>query len=639
MFPNIISRFSNAISITLLVFILAVSAVIMLTVSSQETAIMDELAHIPSGYSYDRFLDYRLNPEHPPLAKALAAIPLLFKKLNFPTNQEAWQKEVNGQWAAGTQFIYEVNDAKADSIVFWSRIFPIILTLLLILFTYWWAKKLVGPLWALLPAFLTALSPHILAHGHYVTTDIAAALGFFLGMYGFIRYLMAPSKKRLWLAGIAFGIAMLMKFSTVLLIPLFVFFIIIRWWLRTKESGDKIFSKQSFLRIIKYVLRLVAVMAIGFALVWAVYFLFTINYPPERQLSDTTFILNSFGGGPDPSWQKCLPSSFGIRCLADINLWLSNKPVLRGLGQYMLGVLMVTQRSSGGNTAYFLGDVGNGGWWSYFPTVFALKETIPSLILIALGLLLAIKRFIKNTKKQHQDRLFNYLDLNFAEFAMLSLVIFYWIYSIRSPLNIGFRHILPTIPFIYILTTISIKKWFGGTEIQISSTLISKISSGAKFIITQILKIGVVWLLCVWLIFEVALAYPFYLSYFNEIGGGIWRGYQYVTDSNYDWGQDLGRLGSFVEKNNIDKIAVDFFGGGKVGYYLDEKYVPWESKKGDPAEQGINWIAISINSLQSAKAKPNQDYELKPENTYSFIQNYQTPYARAGTSIFIYKLK
>ena len=64
--------------------IVLTSFILMLTASFQESAIMDELAHIPAGYGYVKYLDYRLNPEHPPLIKAIAAFPLLFQNLNFP---------------------------------------------------------------------------------------------------------------------------------------------------------------------------------------------------------------------------------------------------------------------------------------------------------------------------------------------------------------------------------------------------------------------------------------------------------------------------------------------------------------------------------------------------------------------------
>jgi hypothetical protein len=34
-----------------------------------DSAIFDETAHIPAGYSYLKLHDMRLNPEHPPLIK------------------------------------------------------------------------------------------------------------------------------------------------------------------------------------------------------------------------------------------------------------------------------------------------------------------------------------------------------------------------------------------------------------------------------------------------------------------------------------------------------------------------------------------------------------------------------------------
>ena len=67
---------------------------------------MDELPHIPAGYSYLSQKDYRLNPEHPPLIKDLAALPLVFEKINFPKDHASWQEGVNQQWWFGNQFLY-----------------------------------------------------------------------------------------------------------------------------------------------------------------------------------------------------------------------------------------------------------------------------------------------------------------------------------------------------------------------------------------------------------------------------------------------------------------------------------------------------------------------------------------------------
>ena len=220
---NFLHRLSARAAWLTLALICLASFGLMFWASRTDSAIMDELAHIPAGYGYVHNLDYRLNPEHPPLIKALAMLPVLFLNPTFPTNVTAWQTEVNGQWDMGTQFLYHAgNDANA--IVQTARIFPILITILTIILIYLLARRMMGRWWALLPAFLFAFDPTVLAHGHYVTTDVGAAFGILLALYFLLKYFDVPSTKHLWLAGIAFGIAMICKFSTPLLVPLYISF-------------------------------------------------------------------------------------------------------------------------------------------------------------------------------------------------------------------------------------------------------------------------------------------------------------------------------------------------------------------------------------------------------------------------------
>ena len=74
----------------LVALILAGFIAVSLVVSSQESTTMDEQAHIPSGYSYVKYNDMRLNPEHPPLLKDLAGIPLQFLDTKFPVDDAQW---------------------------------------------------------------------------------------------------------------------------------------------------------------------------------------------------------------------------------------------------------------------------------------------------------------------------------------------------------------------------------------------------------------------------------------------------------------------------------------------------------------------------------------------------------------------
>jgi hypothetical protein len=663
-------RFVRGSAILALTLICIASFGLMLWTSRTDSAIDDELAHIPAGYGYVSQLDYRLNPEHPPLIKALAMLPvLLFIHPTYPTNVPAWTTEVNGEWDMGTAFLYQAgNDANA--IIQMARIMPILITLLVVILIWFLARRLMGDLWALLPAFLFALDPTVIAQGHYVTTDVGAAFGVIFSTYFFLKYVDSPTTKYLWYAGLSFGIAQLTKFSTPLLVPLFIFLIIVLWLrdlaLQWNMSDASRRFKANALRLWRSAWKLAAIFAIGYVLiVYPVYFLFTAREPIARQTSDTTAILASFAMGPTPAGQMCK----GMRCVADLDIWMSGNPITRPIAQYILGVLMVLQRADGGNTIYFLGQVRGSGGWIYFPVLFLLKEPIPTLIIVLLALALAVWWTIKKTLKNRagrgpgiKARILEYLALNFAEFSMASFVVFYWGYSMHSPLNIGIRHLMPTIPFIFILAAGVWKKWVmkldwsaigsRGLSLMDSATAITR--SFALALAKYVFLI----LLLTWLVLETLFAAPYFLSYFNEFGGGVWNGYHFVTDSNYDWGQDLIRLQQWVNANpQVDKIAVDYFGGGDPQYYFGDKEVNWSGSMGNPADDGIHWLAVSVNTLEGdiQPLAPGQTRDAS--DTYAWLTalrppvdatgtwlggtmgNVPTPDYRIGTSIFVYHLQ
>ena len=89
---------------------LVITASVVLAIASVwgDSLIVDEIPHIGAGYSYLVKQDMRINPEHPPLAKDLAAIPLLFIGLNQTAfNTPFWQGNVNGQWDFGRDLIFQ----------------------------------------------------------------------------------------------------------------------------------------------------------------------------------------------------------------------------------------------------------------------------------------------------------------------------------------------------------------------------------------------------------------------------------------------------------------------------------------------------------------------------------------------------
>ena len=184
------NRITNFVAVILLaaMFLMAVFSM------KDDSLTMDELAHLPAGYSYLSQQDMRLNPEHPPLMKDLAGFPLLFiDGIKFPSEIKDWKDDINGQWGFGNIFLFQNNGNLADQMIFWGRIPMIFLLIFLGLFIFKWTRELFGNKAAILALFLYSLSPTFLAHGRLVTTDVAAATGVVLAIYYFIKFLKTPN--------------------------------------------------------------------------------------------------------------------------------------------------------------------------------------------------------------------------------------------------------------------------------------------------------------------------------------------------------------------------------------------------------------------------------------------------------------
>lgn len=568
----------NIIAAFLLAFVFVVS---LLSVKG-DSLTMDELAHLPAGYSYLTQKDMRLNPEHPPLVKDLAAFPLLFiRDINFPAEAKAWQEEVNSQWDFGREFLFRSNNP-ADQIIFWGRIPMILMLVLLGFYLFKWARELFGNKAALLALTLFSFSPTFLAHGSLITTDVAAAAGILIATYYFLKTLQSPSKKNIIIAGIAFGIAQLLKFSVILLVPLFGF-LALAWWLLKKG-------------VLKQVIKtLVLVFLIGFLLIWPVYQYHTWNYPAEKQLADTQVYLRD-----------------SMKPFQQSVLWMSDKLILRPFALYLTGLGMIFHRVAGGNTTYFLGQVSNLGWLSYFPAVYLMKVPLTFHILTLAALLFALFWLRKNLKNT-----IHWITSHFPEFTMIGFVGLYWVVSIAGKLNIGVRHLLPVFPF---------------TIILVSAVTVHLLKNPDKK-----LKCLLLALLIIWQLVSVFSVYPHFLAYFNEAVGGAENGHKYVVDSNLDWGQDLKRLKLWLEENKIERVYLDYFGGAEPQYYLKEKYAPWWGQRPPEELPKGSYLAISATFLQGGKGEA---IPTLPQSSgfYHWLNNYQ-PIARIGYSIFVYYIK
>src|ERR1043165_6290544 len=202
--------------------LLALMGLQMFSVIWRKSITVDELVMIPSAYYHLVDGDFQLINEHPPLSKIVAAVPLLFVQPNEEANHSAF---------------WDYNVKKYPSIAFWSRAGMIVLTLTLGGLLFIFARSLFGPRAAVLAVALFSLEPTMLAHGRVVQTDVPAAFGYVLFFLALYWYAPATTWRRAVFLGVAAGIALLAKFSMLLIGLVLPPAFIILWWLGSRRRA------------------------------------------------------------------------------------------------------------------------------------------------------------------------------------------------------------------------------------------------------------------------------------------------------------------------------------------------------------------------------------------------------------------
>src|SRR6202046_1638395 len=124
------------------VALLVIQATLALTMVHRESLTFDEGDHMFAGYMMWKAGDYGLNPEHPPLAKLLATVPVLSDHLWVPPPMPGQffkaEAYLNGRdWLAR-------NDGDRQHLVFEMRASAVPLPLGLWFFVRLWAREWCG---------------------------------------------------------------------------------------------------------------------------------------------------------------------------------------------------------------------------------------------------------------------------------------------------------------------------------------------------------------------------------------------------------------------------------------------------------------------------------------------------------------
>ena len=476
----------------------------------QESQTIDEAAHITAGYSYITTRDFRLNPEHPPLLKELSAAPLVALNTKDVRSLAAWDN--GGEWKAGTEFVYH-SKSSPRSIIFTARLAPILVAMAVGVLIFILATFLANRSYGLVALGLYYLDPNIIAHSHLVTTDIASALGFLLVFGALFLYIQKPSLKLLGVVGLTLGIALGLKYSTLLTLP-FVFALVgfsVFYFEKSKSFWPNIFS---------FIKKLLFIGLIAILFIFAIYGFEVVRPGDSAALS----------GG--------LASESSIfRHLQ--NIYIPLYSYLRGLGQ----VLIHSQSSGVDRPVYLLGNYSTGYWYYFFDAYF-IKTPLVIILAVFGGAIIGINRLIKLIKTRARLTKKTLYILTLCSFVLVYLAA-----STVTRINIGWRHILPVYPVLFILVAVA------------TYSLSLRFKNKSKvYLLTVIILLGGT---AISLIGQL----PYLMSYSNELLPVVNKSNNWprLTDSNLDWGQDVYRLINYAKDNPAKQFEYQLFTNAEIG--------------------------------------------------------------------------
>jgi 4-amino-4-deoxy-L-arabinose transferase-like glycosyltransferase len=395
------------VKIAAVAFLLCVLEFQLLYSVKHESLTFDEGDHIFSGYMSLRHHDFGLNPEHPPLVKMIAALPLLRMNLHEPQLQGRYFK--TEAYLSGRDFIFQ-NDF--EQVIFRARMGASLFALLAALLAFLMAQEMFGTAAGFLALLLIVFEPNFLAHGALVTTDTGAAAALLASIYAFYRYVKTPSWSRVVVLGLAAGLFFIVKHSAVLLPPMLILLAFTEL-LRPRTDGGETRMHQA--ARLAGVLVIAGIIALG--VMWACY---GFRYAARPAGASINPPLESTLGTLHPVEAKAITLMAHYKVMPES--WLYGLADVRSVA----------------NTwpSFVFGTIYAHGVWFYFPVAFVIKATLTTLILLLL-IVYAIA-----TRKLRAWREILFLSLPPA---------LYFCVSMTSNLNIGVRHILLVFIFILVL--------------------------------------------------------------------------------------------------------------------------------------------------------------------------------------------
>ena len=576
----------------------AIGLVLSLAAILGESPTYDEPYHLAAGYTSLVERDFRLGPDHPPLLRMVAALPLLLQHVRWPADRSLWES-ADAACFAHALLYQSGNDP--DRMLRSARFATLGWLVVIQVAAFVWARALYGPRGGLVALVLATFCPTLLAHGHLVTTDVGMAALAFLTLRAFSRLTTRPTWARAVVCGALLGATLVAKFSALFLLPALLASHAAWLWLggargvgsagsgEAPDAGPVGVIPAAATSPRRPLLRGVLIVGlVGLTAYLTVWDAYGFRY---RASPDPTFQFD---------WEGVDREASVLARTVDM---LRDHRILPEA--YLYGLALIHQRTRD-RAAYALGRFSRDGWWWYFPFALLVKTPVAALCLYVWGLGALFRRGRREVAR------------------VCHLVVpmaVYWAAAVSTPLNIGVRHLLPVLPMMMVLA--------GGLATRPFQERPARrwrpLTLAALLVTTAGVSLA---------------ATPYFIPFFNLPSRLLFARQYMLADSNLDWGQDLRRLRRYMDRHGIPSLKLSYFGSAspeQLGlahemltsanvYLMCERNLVMarQLRPGD-------YVAISATNLVGAPFPADARDELAAFRT-------MTPVATIGHSIFVYRM-
>ncbi|MDK2972558.1 MAG: hypothetical protein PWP23_2313 [Candidatus Sumerlaeota bacterium] len=492
----------------------------------KKSIVIDEAPHIGCGLAILAHGDYRMNPEHPPLMKVLAALPVyLFDRPDMRvqwTGEDGlgyavshWVEPRQTEW--GHYLIFRTEGGGQGRLRL-ARVMPILIGLLGGVFAFLWGREWSGTPWGgAAAAMLLLFYPEYLGHARYVTLDVPTLVACGAISWAAWCWWRRPDGRRgaAFVLACAVGSQVKLPVATFAAVTVFVLFALsfisggrVRWW--------------------KPVVLGVATLAAGVLAAWAgAGFRFAAVPAGAEVRTPIPYI-----------WQE-KPEQHGLEVL----IGFAHRHRL--LPEATLATFSHVQSFEARET-YFMGRMQKTGSLAYFFVTILLKTPLVWLAgwgaLLATGALFAARGRRRATAGWRFQR------------GVILLVPFLVLFglTVLSRVNLGHRHILALYFPLQVVLGAQAVRWLRKPAAVPFAKDGRRLGAAAVLAMAPLVAL---------------LAFPHYATYFNAILRTPYGASPYLGDSNIDWGQDLILVREELERRGITEYNLAVFAGCEPAVY------------------------------------------------------------------------